>query len=75
MQEQGRNMQDIRNQLSIRTLQWKIEKRVLERIGHIVKMKDGRLVKIPTFRWMEELEYWEKVPGKKRKPCNTGRDC
>ena len=67
MQAQGKNMQDVRNQLGIMTLQWKIEKRTLERIGHVLRMPDSRMVKVATLGWLEELESWAKTPGKKRK--------
>ena len=67
MQEDGKNMQDIRTELGIKSIRWKIEKRCLERIGHIMRMEDNRIVKAVTLGWMESLESAEKVPGKKRK--------
>ena len=67
LQEEGKNMQDVRNDLGVKTLRWKIEKRVLQRIGHIMRMKDDRTVKAVVLGWMEDLESTEKVPGKKRK--------
>ena len=67
MQETGVNMQDIRTEFGIGTIRLKIEKRCLERLGHLMRMEDDRLVKSVTFGWMEELESVEKVPGKKRK--------
>ena len=60
-------MQDVRNDLGVMSLRWKIEKRVLQRIGHIMRMKDDRIVKAVVLGWMEELESEKKVPGKKRK--------
>ena len=60
-------MQDIRTEFGIGTIRLKIEKRCLERLGHLMRMEDDRLVKSVTFGWMEELESVEKVPGKKRK--------
>ena len=67
MQEDGVNMQDVRNKLEIKTLRWKIEKRVLQRIGHVFRMKDDRLVKNITLGWLEDLENYAKIPGKKKK--------
>lgn len=67
MQAESKNMQDIRNELGIKSVRYKIEKRVLERIGHVCRMKDERLVKAVTLGWMRELEGLDKVPGKKRK--------
>ena len=67
MQAEGVNMQDIRTSFGIKSIRWKIEKRSLERLGHIMRMEDDRLVKVATLGWMEELEEVDKVPGKKRK--------
>ena len=67
MQQDGKNMQDVRNALGIKSLRYKIEKRCLERIGHVMRQEDTRMVKAATLGWLEELERWPKVPGKKRK--------
>ena len=67
MQQKGVNMQDIRNELGVKSIRSKVEKRVLQRIGHVVRMEDDRMTKAVTLGWMEELENWPKVPGKKRK--------
>ena len=67
MQEDGYNMQDVRNELNVKSVRWKIEKRVLERIGHVFRMDDDRTVKAVVLGWMEDLESYEKVPGRKRK--------
>ena len=40
MQREGKNMADVRKDLGVKTLRWKIEKRVLERIGHVIRMGD-----------------------------------
>lgn len=42
MEEQHKNMQDVRNKLGIKYLRLKIEKWVLQRIGHIMRMDDSR---------------------------------
>ena len=67
MQQEGVNMQDIRSDFGIKSMRWKIEKRCLERIGHIMRMEDDRLVKAVTLGWLEDLEGKEKLPGRKRK--------
>ena len=33
-------MCDVRARLGVKSVQWKIEKRVLERVGHVMRMKD-----------------------------------
>ena len=38
MEEEGKNMQDLRNELGLRSIRWKVEKRCLERIGHVMRM-------------------------------------
>ena len=67
MQQEGKNMYDVRKDLGVKSLRWKIEKRVLERIGHVMRMENDRTVKAVVLGWMEDLETIEKVPGKKRK--------
>ena len=67
MQQEGKNMFDVRKDLGVKSLRCKIEKRVLERIGHVMRMKDDRIVKVTVLGWMEDLEATEKLPGKKRK--------
>ena len=67
MQREGKNMFDVRRELGVKSVRLKIEKRVLQRIGHIMRMEDTRLVKAVCLGWMEELEEMDKVPGRKRK--------
>ena len=67
MQREQKNMQDVRNELGVKSVRLKIEKRVLERIGHVIRMKDNRLVKAATLGWLEDLESRAKLPGRKRK--------
>ena len=43
------NMQDVRVCLGVKRIRWKIEKRVLERIGHIVTMGNEILTKAIVF--------------------------
>ena len=67
MQEEGVNMQDVRSELGVKSIRLKVEKRCLERLGHLMRMEDDRIVKSVTLGWMEQLEDLPKVPGKKRK--------
>ena len=41
MQEEAKNMFDVRKELGVSTVRWKVEKKVLERIGHVMRMGDG----------------------------------
>jgi hypothetical protein len=61
------NMQDVRSMLRVRSVRWKIEKRVLERIGHVVRMGNERVTKAMVFGWYKGLEGKEKMAGRKRK--------
>ena len=67
MEERGVNMQDVRNRLGVKSVRWKIEKRVLERIGHVVQMGNERLTKAMVFGWYEKLEGTDKMKGRKKK--------
>jgi len=67
MQEQGRNMVDVRGSLEIRSVEAKVEKRVLERIGHVMRMGDERMTKAIVLGWYEGLEGRAKRAGRKWK--------
>ena len=67
MQELGTNMWDVRSMLGVKSVRWKVEKRVYERIGHVMRMDDDRLVKAVILGWYERLERESKMAGKKRK--------
>ena len=67
MQARGENMYDVRTRLGVESVQWKIEKRVLERIGHAMRMKDDSLTKVAVLGWYKKLEGVSKASGKKRK--------
>lgn len=67
MQEERKNMEDVRSELGVKSLRWKIERRVLERIGHVMRMDDGRMTKAVVLGWMEELERWDKPKGRRKK--------
>ena len=67
MEEKGVNMQDVRSCLGVKSIRLKIEKRVLERIGHVVRMGNDRLTKAMVFGWYKGLEGKAKMKGMKRK--------
>ena len=60
-------MYDVRRELGVSTVRWKVKKRVLERIGHVMRMGDDRLTKQCIVGWMEELEKFDKPQGRSRK--------
>ena len=67
MEEERKRMEDVRKELGVQSLRWKIEKRVLERIGHVMRMADDRMTKAVTLGWMAELERYDKPLGRRRK--------
>ena len=66
-QARGENMYDVRARLGVKSVQWKIEKRVLERIGHVMRMEDDTLTKVAVLGWYKKLDGVSKALGKKRK--------
>ena len=60
------NMVDVRNALGVKSLRWKIEKRIYERMGHVLRMEDGRLVKLIVFGWLKRLEESGKMKGQRK---------
>ena len=67
MQELGKNMWDVRKELGVKSVRGKVEERVLERIGHVMRMDDSRTTKACILGWMKELENYEKPAGRRRK--------
>ena len=64
MSERGVNMVDVRERLGVKSVAWKVEKRVLERIRHVLRMGNERLTKEMVFGWYEGLEGRSKMIGK-----------
>ena len=64
IQVRGENMYDVRARLGVKSVQWKIETRVLERVGHVMRMKDESLTKVAVLGWYKKLEGVSKAPGK-----------
>ena len=56
MQEKKGNMFQVRKDFGVGSLEIKIEKRTLERIGHALRMKNDRIVKQITLGWPVILE-------------------
>ena len=67
MQREGVNTQDVRNKFCARSIRWKIEKRLLDRMDLVMRMKGKGITKSATLGWFGKLKGWEKAPGKKRK--------
>ena len=67
MQELHVNMWDVRSMLGVKSVRWKVEKRVYERIGHVMRMSDERMVKAVVLGWYEGLEGESKMAGRKKK--------
>ena len=51
MAERRENMTDVRQRLEIKSVEWKIERRGLERIGHVMLMENDRLTKAVMLGW------------------------
>ena len=51
----------------MKSVRWKVEKRVLERIGNVVRMGDHRVMKGLFLGWWDKLEEVDRVPGRRRK--------
>ena len=51
LQERGVNMFDVRRSLGVKSVGIKVEKRVLERIGHVMRMGNERLTKAVVLGW------------------------
>ena len=56
MQREGKNMADIQCELGVMLIWWKVEKRVLAQIGHVMRMEGSRMVKAVVLGWIEQLE-------------------
>ena len=67
MHDRHSNMEDVRTRLGVKSIRCRIEKRVLERIGHVLRMGNDRITKAVVLGWWEELEGREKKVVKKRK--------
>ena len=59
MQSRGENMQDVRSMLGVKSVRGKIEKRVYERIGHVMRMDNEKITKAMVLGWYERLEETE----------------
>ena len=56
-----------RGRLGVKSVAWKVERRVLERIGHVLRMGNKRLTKAMVLGRYEGLEGRSKMIGKKKK--------
>ena len=67
MQDRHSNMEDVRTRLGVRSIKCRIEKMVLERKGHLLRMGNDRITEAVVLGWWEDLEGREKKVRKKRK--------
>ena len=56
-------MVDVRAELGVDSVRWKVERRCLEKIGPVFRMDNGRMTKQVVLGWMSELKKWERKPG------------
>ena len=56
MQDKRVNMFQVRKTLEVGSLEMKIEKRILERIGHVSRMKNDRIVEQIALGWHVTLK-------------------
>ena len=61
------NMVDMRKRLFVKSVAWKVEKKMLERIGHVLRMGNERLTEAMVLGWYESLEGRSKMIGKTKK--------
>ena len=66
MSERGVNTVDVRERLVVKSGSWKVGKRVLERIGHVLRMGNERLTKAMMSGWYDGLEGRSTMIGKKK---------
>ena len=60
-------MFDVRRSLGVKSVSVKVEKRVLERIGHVMRMGNERLTKAVVLGWYKScLLYTSPSPRDKR---------
>ena len=64
---EGKNTSDVKREPGARMLRWKIEKRVLERIKHLMMMEDDGMTKAVMLGWKKEQEKWEKFIRRSKK--------
>ena len=60
IEEKRKNRWDIRKALRIRSILSKVERRSLERFGHVIRMPEDRTTKQVTSGWLQKLESTEK---------------
>lgn len=56
----------------IKLIRWKVEERVLERIGKVMRLPDGRQTKGANLGWCDELKGWQKTRALRHACYNDG---
>jgi hypothetical protein len=81
MESQSVNMYGVRKLLGVDSIRLKVEKRCLERLGHVLRMPNDRMTKKITLGWMKQqpekrrggqstISYWRHLV----KECNLDSD-
>ena len=73
MEKENINMFGVRKELNVASLRFRIEKRNLQRIGHILRMDNSRTIKQVTLGWYQKegirgaqqstVKYWRNIIG------------
>ena len=67
MEKKRKNMWNVRKEMRVKTMRMKVEKRSLERMGHVLRLPEDRRTRQVTFGWLSTLETEKKE--KKRYRC------
>ena len=74
--ERGVNMQKVRKDtIIVKSVERKIEKRVIERIGHMMRMGNERLTSAMVLGRWKRLTRQGKIKVGRRRRCCSGREC
>ena len=85
MEEKRVNMWGVRRDLRVRQLQAKMERRVMRRTGHVLRLDNNRPTKQTTLGWYtppvtplpqrklrhSTIEYWRKITSAARLDANS----
>ena len=66
MEKKRKNMWNVRKEMRVKTMRMKVEKRSLERMGHVLRLPEDRRTRQVTFGWLSTLETEKKEKKKYR---------
>ncbi|XP_075256680.1 uncharacterized protein LOC142349151 [Convolutriloba macropyga] len=66
MEKKKKNMWNVRKELMIKSVRAKIERRSLERLGHVIRLPEERKTRRIAFGWLSKLEETPKPKKKYR---------